>query len=322
MDLQLMRTFKETARLMNITRAADALGYAQSSVTAQIHKLEQHYGVPLFERSGRGIRLTPGGRHLLEYAERFLDLAEETMQAVSTETAGSLTIGTIESMAAFYLPPYVREMKAKFPLAELLLQTGNEAELLHGVQTGEYDAIILLERENSPTKWSLASKPIPSDSRGPRNLYVQNSPDPELVRLLIKEEPLLLVARPDHPLAAAGNVQPADFAHHAWVAPERSCAYRNMLVELLYEHGVRPQLSCELGSVEAIKRCVLHGLGLSLLPGCAVASEINDGRLIALPFSHPQLRIYVQLVYPAGRWVSRTLAAFIAMLHDPEAPQK
>ncbi|TMV43452.1 LysR family transcriptional regulator [Paenibacillus mesophilus] len=296
MDLTLMRTFRETARLMNITRAADELGYAQSSVTAQIRKLEEHYGVPLFERSGRGIRLTPGGRQLLEFAGRFLDLAEESMQAVSAETAGSLTVGTIESMAAFYLPPYVREMKKKFPQTGLLLQTGNEAELLHGVRTGEYDAGILLER--------------------------QKSSDPELVRLVLKEEPLLLVARPDHPLASTESVRPADFASHAWVAPERSCSYRNMLVELLHEHGVRPQLSCELGSVEAIKRCVLHGLGLSLLPECAVAAEVRDGRLIALPFSHPQLRIYAQLVYPAGRWVSRTLAAFIAMLQQEQQEQE
>ncbi|TNJ63495.1 LysR family transcriptional regulator [Paenibacillus hemerocallicola] len=290
MDFMLMKTFKETARLMNITRAADSLGYAQSSVTAQIRKLEQHYGVPLFERSGRGIRLTPGGRQLLEFAERFLDLAEESMQAVSAETAGSITIGTIESMAAFYLPPYVREMKEKFPSTGLLLQTANEAELLHGVRTGEYDAGIWLERDIA---------------------------DPELVRVILKEEPLLLVARPDHPLAGAQTVQLADFAGHAWVAPERSCSYRSMLSELLAEHGIRPQLSCELGSVEAIKRCVLHGLGMSLLPGCAVASEIRDGRLTVLPFAHPRLRIYVQLVYPAGRWVSRTLAAFMSMLRQP-----
>lgn len=291
MDLTLMRTFAETARHMNITRAAETLGYAQSSVTAQIRKLEEHYGVPLFERSGRGIRLTAGGRQLLTFAERFLDLEEESRQAVSEETAGSLTIGTIESMAAFYLPPYVRKMKETFPSTGLLLQTGNEAELVRGVRTGEYDAGVWLERA------AVA--------------------DPLLACVKLREEPLKLVARPDHPLAGASVVQLADFAAHAWVAPERSCAYRIMLAELLAEHDVRPQLSCELGSVEAIKRCVLHGLGLSLLPGCAVAAELRDGSLIALPFSHPRLRLYVQLVYPAGRWVSRTLAAFIAMLREP-----
>ncbi|MEF3303471.1 LysR family transcriptional regulator [Paenibacillus sp. GYB003] len=290
MDLALLRTFKETARLMNVTRAADSLGYAQSSVTAQIRKLEQHYGVPLFERSGRGIRLTPGGQQLLAFADRLLDLAEESLQAVSAETAGSLTVGSIESMAAFYLPPYVRRLKETFPRAELLLQTEGEAELLHGVRKGVYDAGILLEK--------------------------QTSSDPELVRVVLKEEPLLLVARPDHPLAEAAHVRPGDFARHAWVAPEPSCSYRSMLTGLLHGHGVRPQLSCELGSVEAIKRCVLHGLGMALLPACAVAAEIADGRLRALPFSHPELRVYVQLVYPAGRWISRTLAAFIAMLRE------
>jgi DNA-binding transcriptional LysR family regulator len=147
-------------------------------------------------------------------------------------------------------------------------------------------------------------------------LDTETSSDLELVRIFVKEEPLLLVARPDHPLAGIAVIQPADLALHAWVAPERSCAYRSMLARLLHAHGVRPQLSCELGSVEAIKRCILHGLGFSLLPACAVAAEIADGRLRALPFSHPELRFFIQLVYPAGRWVSRTLAALIAMLRE------
>ncbi|PYI57302.1 LysR family transcriptional regulator [Paenibacillus flagellatus] len=293
MDIALMRTFRETARQLNMTRAADALGYAQSSVTAQIRKLEQEYGVPLFERDGRGIRLTAGGRQLLAYADRFLDLAEESKQAVSAETAGALAIGTTESMAAFYLPPYVRRMKLAFPQTELLLQTGNETEVLQGVKRGEYDVGVLLERK---------------------------CPDPELVCVTLREEPLVLVARPDHPLAGAAEVVPGDFAVHAWVAPERSCAYRNALVGLLADCGVRPQLSCELGSVEAIKRCVLHGLGLSLLPAGAVEAELADGRLVPLPFSHPELRFFVQLVYPAGRWVSRTLTAFVDLLRDVSPP--
>ncbi|MFC3767556.1 LysR family transcriptional regulator [Paenibacillus sp. GCM10012303] len=292
MDETLMRTFRETARLLNITRAAEALGYAQSSVTAQIRKLEAEYGVPLFERSGRGIRLTPGGRQLLAFADRFLDLAEESKQAVSAESAGSLRIGTIESMAAFVLPPYVRRMKASFPQTELLLQTSGEDELLQGVLQGEYDAALFLERKCS---------------------------DPELVTIPLWEEPLVLVARPDHPLADAPEVVPGDFAGHAWVAPERSCAYRGALAGLLADCGVRPQISCELGSVEAIKRCVLHGLGIALLPRCAVEAELAGGQLRALPFSQPELRLYVLLVYPAGRWVSRALEGFIAMMRESSA---
>lgn len=292
MDLTLMRTFLETARQLNVTRAADTLGYAQSSVTAQIRKLEEHYGVPLFERSGRGIRLTPAGKQLLEFARRLLDLEEESRQAVSDEWAGSLAIGTIESMAAFYLPPYIRRMKEQFPGAELLLQTGNEAELPHGVLNGQYDAGIWLERRIN---------------------------EPGLVCLPLREEPLLLVARPDHPLADSGPIMPADFAKHAWVAPERGCSYRSLLVELLHAHGVKPLISCELGSVEAIKRCVLHGLGLALLPACAVADELGDGRLLELPFADPGLRTFIQLVHPTDRRMPRTLAALIDMLRQADA---
>lgn len=62
MDLTYMRTFREVAKRQSFTRAAEELGYAQSSVTMQIQKIEKEYGVPLMERHGRALRLTPPGR--------------------------------------------------------------------------------------------------------------------------------------------------------------------------------------------------------------------------------------------------------------------
>ena len=107
MDTRYLQTFREVAKWNSFTRAAEVLGYAQSSVTTQIQNLETEFGVTLFERWGRKIRLTHAGEVLLEYSEQLLAILDETKAILSeqAELAGTLTVGTVESLAAFYLPP-------------------------------------------------------------------------------------------------------------------------------------------------------------------------------------------------------------------------
>lgn len=78
MDLTYLRTFREVAKRQSFTRAAEELGYAQSSVTMQIQKIEKEYGVPLIERHGRQLRLTPPGEELLKLFVEILDLYDRS----------------------------------------------------------------------------------------------------------------------------------------------------------------------------------------------------------------------------------------------------
>ena len=102
LDLRELKTFRVVAAEKNFTRAASLLHYAQSSVTAQIHGLEEELGVPLFDRMGRRVELTVAGRQLLSYADRLLDMADEAKRAVQNEgqTAGTLTLRAPETLLA------------------------------------------------------------------------------------------------------------------------------------------------------------------------------------------------------------------------------
>ncbi|MGZ4164842.1 MAG: LysR family transcriptional regulator, partial [Tumebacillaceae bacterium] len=104
MNLAFLQTFCEVAKWGSFTRAADELGYAQSSVTMQIQKLEETYGVVLVERYGRKMRLTDAGEELLRYAKQMVALYEESKASLRQQKTGTLKIGTIETVAAFYLP--------------------------------------------------------------------------------------------------------------------------------------------------------------------------------------------------------------------------
>lgn len=108
MELTYLKTFREVAKWGSFTRAAETLGYAQSSITTQIQKLEESYGAVLLERFGRKMRLTMAGETLLQYADDIVRLHEESKEVLSTQSKGTLTIGTIETLAAFFLPRIFR----------------------------------------------------------------------------------------------------------------------------------------------------------------------------------------------------------------------
>ena len=185
MEHKQLRTIRTVARTLSFTRAASELGYVQSNVTAHVKALERELGVPLFHRLGRTVVLTDAGRILLRYAERLLDLEEEARAAVAgdSEPAGTLVVGASPSLSAYRLPRLLRSFGSRFSCVRLSFRPTPHAELEGRVADGSLDVAFLLER------------PVRSAS---------------LRAEALAEEPLLVLAPPDHPLAGSPWVDPAD----------------------------------------------------------------------------------------------------------------
>ena len=293
MDTRYLQTFREVAKWQSFTRAAEVLGYAQSSVTTQIQNFEQEFGVTLFERWGRKIKLTQAGEVLLDYCGQLLGLLDEARMQLSEQSqmAGTLTIGTVESLAAFYLPPYLQRFRQEQPQMKVLLTPGICHELRQGVKDGSYDFAIVLD-------------------------WLQTHPD--LASINLGEEKLVVIASPEHPLAAMERIEAADFAGEQWIFPEAGCSYRAMIESVLRDCGTSKETSLEFGSLEAIKQCVAYGLGIALVPLIAVHEEVSKGTLVTLPFSHPDIRVYRQVVYHKKKWMPRSMRHFLDLLMGKE----
>ncbi|ASA22181.1 LysR family transcriptional regulator [Paenibacillus donghaensis] len=287
MDLTYLRTFREVAKRQSFTRAAEELGYAQSSVTMQIQKIEKEYGVPLIERHGRQLRLTPPGEELLKLFVEILDLYDRSKETIAQQIGGTLTIGTIDSLAAFYLPPFLQQLRTKFPGLNIHLQTEQEANLLSKIKDGEVDIGLMLDRGTA---------------------------DSQLERTTIREEPLVLVAPSSHSLALQPNVTLPDLNNCEFIVSEESCIYRSLFENLLKTHGINFRIGFELSNLEAIKRCVMNGLGIALLPRIVAEEEIRRGSLTALPFVHPEIYLDLQLLLHPKKWKSQPLQFLIQML--------
>lgn len=287
MELIYLQTFREVAQRQSFTRAAEELGYAQSSVTTQIQKLEKVYGVELFERFGRGLRLTSAGEELLKMAVQMLNLYQESKEKLARQGGGTLSIGTIDSLASYYLPPYVQQLRRDYPELAIRLQPDREESILNKIREGEFDLGLI-----------LASTPS----------------DPALEWLAIREESLVLIANPIHPLTALDNVELQHLVGWEWFMSEESCNYRIMLEKVLRANSIVYRVGLELGNPEAIKRCVMAGDGIALLPRMAAEEEIRRGKLAVLPFAHPEIRLELQLVKHPKKWISHALADFMIRL--------
>ncbi len=287
MDLAYFQTFREVAFHQSFTKAAGELGYAQSSVTMQIQKLEQLYGVRLFERHGKGLRLTSAGDELLQVTVQMLNLFQQSKELLAQQGGGILTIGTIDSLAAYFLPSLIQNIRRQYPAITVRLQPDSETSIVDKVKEGEFDIGILLE--NKPS-------------------------DPGLQWTIIREEPLVLIASPDHPLSSLRAIQLEQLNDAEWIMPESSCNYRMMLEKVLRRQSISYKIGLELGNPEAIKRCLMSGTGISLLPQMVVREEVKRGELVVLPFNHPDIRLDLQMVMRPKKWISNPLKDFIDML--------
>lgn len=289
MDLIYLHTFREVALRQSFTRAAEELGYAQSSVTTQIQKLEKAYNVQLFERFGKGLRLTSAGEELFRYTVQMLDLYQQSKEKLGKQSGGTLSIGTTDSLAAYFLPPYLQDIRERYEGLSIRMQTGREAHILKQVKEGELDLGLILDEEPS---------------------------DPSLAWQAVRDEPLVLLASPGHPLCRMKEIGLEHLADTEWIMPEESCNYRIMLEKALKQSGTPYHIGLELGNPEAIKRCLMSGSGISLLPKMAADDEIGRGELVCLPFTHPGLRLTLLLAMHPKKWISIPLREFVERIRN------
>ncbi|NDI34617.1 LysR family transcriptional regulator [Chengkuizengella sediminis] len=290
MDIDVYRTFIEVVKWKNYTKAADQLGYAQSSVTTQIKKIEAAYGVRIFERMGRMMQLTQSGEHLYQYAIKLVSLEDEARERLTskTELNGSLCIGTVESYTTFELVKYFQQFNIKHPQIKLSIESNICSELYQKVVDGTYDIAFVMD---------------------------QILHHDDLDKVIIRKEEMVVVGHSRHPLAQKQRVTVKDFRDETIVFTEKGCSYRMLLEQALKREGVSYCSSLEFNGIEIIKRCVISGLGISLLPKITVEKELDDGSLSLIPLDEPSIEVYVQLVVHKKKWMSPALKEFIQLLN-------
>jgi DNA-binding transcriptional LysR family regulator len=285
MDIRHLETLLAVSRLRSFSRAADELGYAQSTVTGQVKGLEAELGAQLLDRSGGLVKVTSAGQKLIPLAQRILDLVSEVEIVVreGDEPAGSVVVGSIESLITYQLSPLVELFHYRFPDIRLLMRPSLCPDTKQSLRNGEFDIGFLMAAETA---------------------------HPGLTSITLCAEELVLVAAPGHPLTCLPQVTTADLRNASLLNTEYGCPYREMFESALSDGAQEPVHLLEFGTIEAIKQMAISGLGVTLLPRFAVAEEIRDSQLAVAAWPVP-FTIFSQLAWRKDKWMSKVLQVFI-----------
>jgi DNA-binding transcriptional LysR family regulator len=257
MDFRLLNTFDVVSSMMSFNGAAKVLHCTQSTVSAQIRSLEDDLGMPLFERLGRCIALTPAGEELRRHVRRLLDYEHGIRASLKDVgvTAGLISLRVPQSVADLHLPTLFRRFCSKYPRVGFDVSDCGFSQLPNELRTGEIDAGFLY---SMTMDWG------------------------DLCSTVVLDEPLAYVASPTSCLAARADLGIHDLAGQTLLVAKHDCAYRMKLQQELTEEHVETAAVIELNSVHATVNCLRTGTGVALLPERAVTHELATGELVKL----------------------------------------
>lgn len=277
MELRHLVTFKTIVEKDGFKRAADHLGYAQSSVTTHIKELERELGKPLFDRLGKKVVLTQYGHHFLPYAAKIIDLYSQALNT-NDEPIGNLIIGISESLTIGRIPPILLEYKRLYPTVNLSLKSIDNYDVTSYLQNGDIDLALVLEKDDL----SL----------------------PELFTENLKREKMVLI-------------RPNDVEDSSTVLyTERSCSYKSVFEHYINYKQMDVKESLDFQSIEAIKQCVRSGLGISLVPYFSVKEELIANKLSGEEVSPDHPAISTFLAYHKDKWLSPAIVKMIELIRE------
>lgn len=291
MDFGQVEAFVQVSAHSSFSRAAEVLQLTQPSITARIQSLEREVGEELFERGGRGVRMTDAGLAFLPYAERILRTLVEGRDAIDevrNVQLGSLQLGSALTVSTYVLPHILHTFRSQYSGIDVSIRTGRSEQVLSMIQSDEVQVGIV------------------------RSL---SHPDIETIHLY--DDEIVLSVNPDHPFAASGTATVEDAASEPIVLFDRGSSYFGLIHGFFRQAGVVPNVSMELDSLEATKRMVEEGLGVALVPLVTIERELETGMLVKIEIvDAPPLKRPISLIYKKHRKRPRTVQAFIDTLAE------
>jgi LysR family hydrogen peroxide-inducible transcriptional activator len=251
MEMHQLRYFARVADLGNVTRAAEACNVSQPSLSQQIAKLERELGTPLFERLGRGVRLTEAGKVFKRYSDQILSLTEDARTHVADDPdSGRLVLATIPTIAPYFLPGVLTRFSRECPRARLEIVEETTANILRRIAEGEVDLAIL-------------ALPLQAEYLRTKTLFT---------------EELMAVLPAGHPLSRRGKLSLKDLVSEPFVVLNEAHCLTASTMSFCARHAASPLLAAKSHQLLTVLELVRLGQGVSLIPAMAVPRGRDEGR--------------------------------------------
>lgn len=284
LTLRQLQVFEKVASHLNYSRAAEELYLSQPAVSMQIKQLEENIGLPLFEQMGKKIFLTEAGRELFHYSRSIAQQLAE-MEAVFDEMKGlgqgKLTLSVVNT-ANYFTPQLLARFCQQHPNINVILQVANR------------DAVLKQLADNT-TDLAIMGQP-------PEDL--------DIVADSFMENPLVVIAAPNHPLAKLKQVKFAQLAQETFLSREKGSGTRSAMERVFAQHHIQPRIGMEVETNEAIKQAVQAGMGLGILSLHSIELELETKRLAVLNVEHFPLVRHWFVAHRSNKRLSNAAMAF------------
>ncbi|HIV40098.1 MAG TPA: LysR family transcriptional regulator [Candidatus Blautia stercorigallinarum] len=292
MDTKNLTTFIYVAELRSFTKAADRLGFSQSTVSFQIKQMENELGCQLFERINHTVQLTEKGREVLEYAHQINRMTRELKDSMKEETAsGYIRLAMADSLCTSLLSRDFLHFRELYPNIALKIIAAGTEEMFRLMNHNEADAILTLDNHIYNTEYRILRE--------------------EKVRTFF-------VAGADTEIASASSLSIEELLLQPFILTEKGMSYRRLLEEKLAELSLEIQPVLEIGSTELICSLVEQGAGISFLPEYVIKDRVKAGTLVCLPVSGLEIHVWKQLLYHRNKWVSPQMEKVLQYCVDRE----
>ena len=295
MDMKNINTFIYTAELGSFTKAAELLGYSQSTVSFQIRQLEEELGTVLFERINRTVTLTDRGKEILRYAHRMKQLAGEMQEMVQPkqEVRGHLRIAMSDSLCEEIAEKLFVLLQRKYPEVTMKIVIAGTDEMFRLLNQNQVDFVYTLDRHIYHSDYVIVTE---------------------------RQEAVHFVTGYQNSLNGKKQILLQELICQPFILTEKEMSYRRMLSEYLASCSLEIQPVFEVGNTELICRMLeKNASAISLLPDYVTEKAVQEKRLVRLDVKDFQLDIWKQLLYHRDKWISPQMQAFMNVIKEVQA---
>ena len=287
MTIRHMVIFRKVCEMgFHLTKAAEALHMTQPSVSMAIKELEQYYGVQLFERLGRKLRITEVGKHFLQYAIHITDLFTNMETSLRDwDTKGLLRIGASITIGSQFLPLYVKAFSAVCPETDVRVVIEQTERLEKKLLSNELDFALIEGLAHDP---SIVSEPY-------------------------MEDYLSIICSAECGWKQGQMISLDEFRRQRFLLREYGSGTREVFERTVEQAGIHVKPAWEAMSTTALVNAVINGLGISVLPHRMIIPALQQGLIITVGVQELSFRRDFCVIYHRDKFLTSSAKKMISV---------
>lgn len=288
-----LRLIRDVAHYQSVSKAAKLSDLSQSAASQALQEVERELGVAIFDRTRRPLAVTAAGKICLDYCKDMLrrhEVLQAELASIRKQVDGTVSIAAIYSVGLSEMSRIEERFAQRFPDAELAVQYLRPERVWEAVVRDEADLGLMS--------------------------YAESSRD--VVALPWRDEEMVVVVSPDHPLARQNSARALDLAGESFVGFDDDLPIQQQISRYLKDHRVEVEVVLRFDNIEMIKQAVAHGAGISIMPERVMREDMLQGRLMALPLEPPELFRPVRIVHRRRKAFSDVMIGFLELLQEAE----